>query len=680
MSATPTYPGDRSNEPESNSQVARDLVLLNQPAGGLEFRNTKDDEAVTLYHKNGSVIRFNKLSNDYLHTKDKREHVMGDLHVEVNGNVVQIFDKDVETIHLGDKINKTGDIDKWQKYTDEYKKVISDLHNVKRLFEIKRVKVHNFIDQAPEQTKSGSLAPCPTEATTSRTLYTVKPTVYVKAEKSLCSRTTMGLIAPEVEFIDVIGGGGKMFADGWECLTCWGTGNSPSSQDGVWDEETLKQQITQNRVDLQKQLFDIEKELGQNKHRNGGTQIDQVAKDLTQVIGLTFNDFESFRRDPKGKLVPYGVKIDPFGSGLYVQYRESTLVERVHADKILGGAYTLVANDSYKIIAGANGVSIKTVGPMEVSAPIYNASFEDVSINSRGGFVIGGERVDISGEIITIRPKRVQRTIEDAAGNVIPILPANLSGETEPEQQLLVDGNLNVSMNLITKGGAHIEGELTVQHITAPLEYQITESDFEWGSQSNCLLDGTVDEDCTEPVQSATRGDIVPNCLIGECVVGSGSSAGVWPVYSVCAPNSVLIHPHHHYFKNIPLKLIRDNTEVEVTVGNKLAAKTLDPNSVVRAIGARNNFAMPVIPKPVHNSTTNNTVHEKFGGSLCAPLVIDNGNWEESNRNDTLPKGEGVRTSNYPDSDLFERVKELEKKLEEKYKELQDKLDALTTK
>lgn len=675
--STPTYPGDRSNEPAVNEQVARDLVLINQPSGGLEFRNTKDDEAVTLYHKNGSVIRFNKFSNDYLHTLDKREHVMGDLHVEVNGNVVQIYDKDVETIHLGDKINRVGDVAKWQKHTDEYKKIISDLHDIKRLFEMKRVKVHNFIDQAPDQTKSGALAPCPTEATTSRTLYTVKPTVYVKAEKFPCSRTTMGLIEPEMEFIDVIGGGGKMFDGGWECFTCWGTGNSPSSQDGIWDEETVKQQIAQKRVDIQKQLFDTEKELGQNKHRNGGAQIDQVSKDLTQIIGLTFNDFESFRRDPKGKLVPYGVKIDPFGTGLYVQYRESALVEHVHVDKLPGGAHTIIANDSFKLIAGSNGMSLKSTGPAEIFSPILNISSEDISMNSRGGFVIGGERVDISAEIITLRPKRVQRTIEDAAGNTVNPLPANLRGETEPEQQLFIDGNLNVGMNIIAKGGAHIEGEVSLQHVTAPLEYQITETDFEWGTQVNCLMDPTVDEDCTEPVKSATRGDIVPGCLIGNCIVGSGSSAGIWPVYSVCSTNSVIVHPHHHYFKNLPLKLIRDNVDVQVTVGDKQATKTLDPNSVVRAIGARNNFALPVVPKPVQNSTTNNTVHEKFGGSLCAPLVIDNGNWEESNRNDTLPKGEGVRTSNYPDEDLFERVKELEKKLEAKYKELEEKLNAL---
>lgn len=676
--STPTYPGDRNNEPNPNQEQSRDLALINQPAGGIEFRNVKDDEMVTIYHKNGSLLRFNKKSTDLLHTQDKREHIMGDSHLQVNGNVVEIFDKNVETISYGDSINKVGDVDKWQPYSEEYRKLIKEIHDIKRLFEIKRVKYHNFIDQAPEQTKDGSLAPCPIEKTKSKVLYTVAPMLYTPTPKAPCLRTIMTVADPIQEYKTVSGGGGKMFGSGWECFTCWGTGYSPSSQDGIWSEEKLKKEITQKRIDIQEKLFEVEKHLGQNKHREGGTQINKVSKDYVGVIGLAFNDFESFRRDPKGKLVPYGIKIDPFGSGLYTQYRESTLIEHVHVDRMPGGMVDLTISDSLSLIVGSNGINIKSTGPAEFYSPMFNIASEQFNLNSRGELTIGGERVDISGEIITIRPRKVEREIENAKGEIVDPLPANFKSKTEPEQQVFIDGNLNVGLNAIIKGGMHVEGEVSLLHITAPLEYQITETDFEFGNQKNCDLDPTVDNDCSEPSKSPTYADIVPGCLIGYCVVGSGSSAGTWPVFSICAPNSVLVHPHHHYFKNLPLKLIRDNIEVNMTVGDKTETKILDPHSVVRSIGSRNNFADTVNAKPVVNSTTNNTVHEKFGGSACKPLEISNGNWEEPNQNETFPPGEGVRTSSYPDSVIFEKVKELEKSLEEKYKELQKIIDQLS--
>src|SRR5438105_3519890 len=108
---TPTYPADRSNDPKANNFPFRDLALVNQPSGGTEYVNTKDDEMVTHYYRDGSFLRFQKFGTDLLVTKDKREHVMGDSHTEVIGDVVQIYDKNVETITLGDSLVKTGDID-----------------------------------------------------------------------------------------------------------------------------------------------------------------------------------------------------------------------------------------------------------------------------------------------------------------------------------------------------------------------------------------------------------------------------------------------------------------------------------------------------------------------------------------------------------------------------------------
>lgn len=675
---TPTYPADRSNEPKSNNFPFRDLAIVNQPAGGTEFVNTKDDEMVTHYYKDGSFLRFQKFGTDLLVTKDKREHVMGNSYTEVNGDVVQIYDKNVETITLGDSLVKTGDIDKWQPYQDKIKESIKEIHDLKRLYEVRRVKYKNFIDQAPKQIKDGALALCPVEATVGTVLYTVNPTVYIRPQKIPCGAANMPLIFDnETINYKATGGGGKIDKDGWDCMCCWGTGDSPSSQDGIWKKETLKDQISKKRVDVQKKIFDYEKHLGQNKHRDGGSIVHKAAKDYMGVFGLTFNDFESFRKDPKGKLVPHSLRIDPFGAKTYVNYREATQIEHVDVDRFPGGSYDLVIADRYNLTVGSGGIDMKTSGPMEVYAPLIHIGGEDVAIASKGDFRIGGERVDINAEIITLRPKKVKREIEDSSGNIID-LPANGKTETEYEQEVLVDGNLGISKNVKIAGGLHVEGEMTLQHMTAPCNYYVTDGCFEWGVQSPCVLDPTTGEDCTVPVKSPVFADIQSGCLIGYAIVGGGSSRGVWPVLSVCSPNSTKVHDHMHYYKGPPMKLIRDFIETEVTVGAKTETKVLNPNAVVRAIGARNDYPVKVMAKPVVNSQTETTILEKFGGSLCEKLVINNGTWVQPSEDDTLPVGEGVRTQSTTDEILFAKVKELEKQLEDKYKELQKKLDEIT--
>ena len=677
MSASPTYPGDRQNNAKLNPFPARGLSIINQPAGGLEFVNTKDDEMVTYYYKDGSYLRFNKFMTDFFATKNKRETVMGDSRTEVNGNVVNIFHQDVETIQLGDSINKVGDVDKWQKYQDNIKNLIKKgLHPLKRLFEVKRTKVHNSIDQSPLQTKKGILAATPSEQIITKTLVNKTATTYIPGVKSPCFHA-VPTITPIVELYDK-----KIASDGWGEFSGWGTGFSPSSQDGTWDRETQKDTIAKKRVDIQKQLFDEEKHLGQNKHRDGGTTINKIAKDYVGVVGLSFNDQESFRIDPKGKLVPYGTKIDPFGNSVYTQYRESSLIEHVAAEDMPYGNYDLQVGNKYDIVAGAGGIGMKTLGPMEVYAPQITISSEQTNINARGEVTLAGERVDLSGEIITVRPKKVEREIEDAAGG-IATLPANSKTKTEPEQQFGVMGNLNVELNAIIAGGLHVEGEVTLQHITAPLEYHITDGSFEWGPQIPCGTPDPFSNDANcligEPPKGPVYADIMGGCLIGYAVgLDSHGASHALPVISVCAPNSVMVHNHYHYHKGMPMKLIRDKIKSDIYVGDRGAGKELDCHSAVRAVGARNNFADKVLAMPIENSTNSETVVEKFNGNICTPLTINNGDWVEPNEDDILPNGEGIRTAYYTDSVIFKRVEQLEKDLEKKYKELQDKLDSLT--
>jgi hypothetical protein len=451
---------------------------------------------------------------------------------------------------------------------------------------------------------------------------------------------------------------------------------SPSTQDGKFIRESKKDEIIKKREEIQKKIYDYEKHLGQNKQPEGGSYIRTIAKNFIDNIGLVFNDFESFRKDPKGKLVPYGVKIDPLGTTVYTQYRESSLVEHVDVEKFPGGSYELNVCDGWNATVGSNGINFKTTGPLNLFGTIVNLLGEHININSRGETSIGGERVDISGEVISLRPKKISRELDNG-------------GKTEEEQQVLIDGNLNVSLNTIIRGGAHIEGELSVHHITAPCEYHMTESNFTWGIATepmqmvnpdprlcaygiNGISQKISPSECQEGTPKCpTYATLLPGAYIGKAVgYDSQEQPLCLDVYSIESQNFAIVDPHVHPFKAIASKLIEKNAEISAQAGSISGKGSANPNDVIRAVGARNNWPMPVLAQPVKNSKTSNTVVEKFGGA-CDAIQINKTDWNNSSSNDTLPAGEGVRTSKNSDMSLKKQMESLEKTLESKYQEIQ---------
>lgn len=72
------YPGKYSNDPKGSEEIYKDKAVLNQPAGNIEFVNTKDEESVTVTHKSGSHYKLDKFGKDELVSRDSREHVIGD--------------------------------------------------------------------------------------------------------------------------------------------------------------------------------------------------------------------------------------------------------------------------------------------------------------------------------------------------------------------------------------------------------------------------------------------------------------------------------------------------------------------------------------------------------------------------------------------------------------------------
>ena len=134
-----------------------------------------------------------------------------------------------------------------------------------------------------------------------------------------------------------------------------------------------------------------------------------------------------------------------------------------------------------------------------------------------------------------------------------------LTLRNKKNRQVLIDSNLGVNQNVVVGGSMHVEGELSVQHITAPVEIQET-----------------------EPV-------VVRGKLLAGYAIGIDAHEGSTVTSKEC-DMVVELYPHTHPFKNVPLKLMKDKDEV------RKVGKTQTNNS-------GKTYALPV----VHEQKTGET-------------------------------------------------------------------------
>jgi len=155
---------------------------------------------------------------------------------------------------------------------------------------------------------------------------------------------------------------------------------------------------------------------------------------------------------------------------------------------------------------------MKSYGAVDISGTITNVAGEQLNLSSEFETNIsGGKRLSLEADIVSIKNKQ--------------------------GGQVLIDSNLGVNGNAIIKGGLHVDGELSVNHVTAPLEIQETE-----GTQ--------------------IFGETVPLLKIGTVTITRGSSKGIYPVLGGGVPNSVIGYYHSHKFANLPLDLKQSNEQV----------------------------------------------------------------------------------------------------------------------
>ena len=553
------YPGAYENKSKDldpnynhNTETYRNKYVINQKGGTIEIVSTDNRESLKLTHYSGSFKEFNNDVNIEFATSNNQKLVQGDEFFTVKGTKNDYVGRDFDQIINGDYYKKIGNLN--SNVQTQWRDLMESIADAKQLFEIKRANsitdANDFIKKtSASQTRAGQFGPCPLckEPTTRDQLWdnsyaftsVTQNFEYKKAVSASEADTINAAASPngtavagsavssfphsskvtstnsDTNSILINPTTSTNFLGSGACPVCGGTGESPSSYNGTWDVEDKDTLIISNFRLKVKELIELEKQLGL-----GGSEIINITKHKVENIGLIYNDFPSTRIDEVGKIDNYEVSV--FNKGVATTKKQSALIEYVHVDDFPGGDFTQNIGNKWNVLVGSGGVSLKSTGGVDIGGTITNIAGQQINVASEYETNISSKKVTIAAEMLTLRNKN--------------------------NRQVLVDGNLGVSQNVVIGGGMHVEGELSVHHITAPVEIQET-----------------------EPV-------VVRGKLLAGYAIGIDAHEGSTVTSKEC-DMVVELYPHTHPFKNVPLKLMESKDDVR-----KVAAKTTDNQGPTAAI------------------------------------------------------------------------------------------------
>lgn len=277
---------------------------------------------------------------------------------------------------------------------------------------------------------------------------------------------------------------------------------SPSTEGGEFeandvDFEELHQQT-------QTKLNEIERYMPRN-------DIPFIADNIVIATSGPPNNRPPGRKDPIGRAERKGIKL--FENGPATDYVGVPHYEEVdNYSDIPFGNINFKAGNNFTVETGNGGINFVTGG--------------SVKLVGGANTIVGGEQVLIAGKG-NVR-LQAESHIGVKAGNI----------DFQSSNPITMD-NLNVVNALITGGGAYINGELFVNHVTAPKEWQKTDEEPE-----------------------ITYATARPAMIIGTVNITYGSSAGIWDVLGTGATqDSIEVNRHVHWFENLPLTLTGSNSE-----------------------------------------------------------------------------------------------------------------------
>ena len=447
---SPDYPGGYENiDREDIDQATNDIKtfrskhVFNSNKHALEFIDTDAAETIKLTHYSGSFISMQNAVTTRLATNNDQLLVMQDQFLTVRKNQ-GIYIAEKQEVNIGgDRVLTLGDPVERRAIALQQIKAWSEVSEVNKRFEIARTNLSKYDPR---------FLPCP-----------------------VCS------------------GSGRKFGE--KCVTCAGTGRSPSSQHGglppepakwapapvswtefreVFDQGTPARAIFElsdiparakweykwyipniqpkNVTRMHQKIWQAQKiSLAlEERFGAGGDDIKTVTGSRVETIGTAMNTHNSWRVDNIGKLRNWRLQIAP--DGTYVAMEATALIEHAAVPDVLGGDYTLTVTNGYKLNVGSKGVQIKTTGPISIGGTIIDISSEASYISANKELYLG------SAGYMEVKANRLK-----------------ISSGADSGYHTLLDSNVGISQNLTVRGGTHVEGELSLHHLTAPEHMYITD-------------------------------------------------------------------------------------------------------------------------------------------------------------------------------------------------------------
>ena len=333
----------------------------------------------------------------------------------------------------------------------------------------------------------------------------------------------------------------------------------------------------------------------------GGNSFEFISKHKTVAVGLVRNTSPAYYLDKlslltSGKSV--ATRVGPFIAAPFefgANYVSFASYKELSVPDMPGGNYDIFAMNRLKMQSGNGGMTMQTGGNMKIS----------------------GGTVEVRGDLVTMGTKDGTLGLY---GSLVTIEADVLSLKNVNKGQVVVDSTLGVTNNVIIGGGAYIGGELFVNHITAPIEYQVTEN-------TQIIASGPIVNPEGTPDVPASGWNIINSDVMGTMqliipplnVVGSATTysivnvqvlGGQIDVNAAGSGTLTIAQPHSHVFKNIPLTLTADKINQGLAAAAGVGANDSTPIQSEDRVDGR--IQTVGIPPPVIYVT--GTAGAPFGG------------------------------------------------------------------
>jgi hypothetical protein len=261
-------------------------------------------------------------------------------------------------------------------------------------------------------------------------------------------------------------------AIGGDCKAC--------KNKGTIEDPTDTTDVDKQRADfLVRMNATIEKYLGRLGRSPGGSRITRIAGNEVVVVGHKLNTAKSYRtkKDVAG---PGNKIVDSKGKGRAAVDAGSTEHRAVVGNNVPansgGGAYIIQCGNRFNLMAGSQGISLKTTGPIEIHGGIVNFTGADMTFGTNVG------QTSIAGNHVVVQGKNVSMKATGESG------------------QIGIEGSLGITGNL-QSGGAYVDNmycaKMTMPSKTSSTKgganTRFTTGPASWGVTGNALINSLAD-------------------------------------------------------------------------------------------------------------------------------------------------------------------------------------------